>query len=84
VLDQKVERSEITHKLLPELSAKLDRKDLDIFHKYLDEHKIATENKFQSHLAEIETFLAKFKDDIEAYVGKLSSSIGKKADYQEL
>ena len=83
-MDEKVDRGEITQKILPEVNNKIDRKDLDIFHKYVNEHREDTEERFKSHNLEMESYVQKFKSDMDDYCNKLDRIVGRKADLGDL
>ena len=84
LMDEKVDRSEITQKILPEVTNKIDRKDLEIFHKYLNEHKQDTEEKFRAYGMEMESYVKQFKSDLEDYSNRLDRTLGNKADLGDL
>lgn len=83
-MDEKVDRSEITQKILPEVTNKIDRKDLEIFHKYLNEHRHDTEERFKSHSMEMESYMKQFKSDIDDYCSRLDRTKADVGDLEKL
>jgi hypothetical protein len=83
-LEDKVDRSEITLQILPELSKKLDRSEFEQVETVTDGIRVEMDQRMTDFNLEIDTYIGQFKADLDDIGTKLTAAVDKKVDIKEM